>query len=173
MPILHLSVRGAKLVLAPARPTASPSEREAWHALMSLAVGLAFVDRPALVVTLSPQTWSFGHLIPGSRAVATGGKPYLLGAVERCTPEFLLELCGSEDFLRGLLWLTTGAEEEVLPALRFDPLAAEVTSTGEVLICTDDGLRLTWLNAGRPLAPVRDELAGAAPALHWSVEPAP
>jgi hypothetical protein len=174
LPHVSVTAREDRLLRLELRaPPATREQAHGWARVLTRVVDRAYAGRAALAITLSPAPWSFGRTVPGSELARIADADHLLSPVARCSSEFLNELVESEDFQRGLLWLTSLAWGDVRSAERtiraLDITAVEPTCNEETLLCTDDGRALHWIQPGRPLAPVLDELRAFTAARGWNL----
>jgi len=135
--------------------TSTEEEFVLWDAITSEVLRYGFANRPACLITFEPQRWSLAHDYE-SRRIRVGRKEYLFTCVDVCTPSMLEEVAQSEDFQRGLLWVTAlGPWDEArasdliaAPSLHWPDAA---TTTDEIVVCLADGRLVFWSNPRRPL----------------------
>jgi hypothetical protein len=152
----------------------TPEEKRQWQRLIDHIVRYAFLSRPATLMTLSPMAWSIGHSLPGPRLVQAGAERYLVNDIPTCSAELLTELAESEEFGRGLLWLSTvlpASDAALLTAIGDMDLTSDKApaSNAEMLVLLDDGRRIHWLHPNRDLNVLEAEVVAYAETLHWHV----
>lgn len=150
----------------------SPEEKQQWQHLVTRVVQYAFESRPVTLITVAPMQWSMGHSLPHPHLLRTNRGQFLVNRIEQCSNELLAEIAESEEFQRGLLWLSAvdGSDENQLLSIvmQLDVLsAAPSTSCLEVLLLLDDARRIHWLHPGRDLKTLEAELLNMARHFGW------
>jgi hypothetical protein len=134
---------------------ASSSDLALWGAIRREVLSHAFGDRTACLITVDPQPRSLGRELSDAPPRVIDGRRYLVHFVASCSDQLLADVAASEDFERGLLWLTSigPADED-----RVRQLVRAISSAGvgvpvtleELVMCVDDDRMLWWLNSTRP-----------------------
>ena len=150
----------------------SADEKFHWQQLVTSVVQYAFGSRLATVITVSPVQWSIGHFLPQPRSVRFGSNEYLLNRIDHCTDAQLAEIAESEDFQRGLLWISSvdDSDERLLEvASLIDITRSAQSSSYELLMLLDDARHLHWLHPGRDVNELETQLKDRASSLGWSI----
>jgi hypothetical protein len=150
----------------------SPEEKQQWQHLVTRLVQYAFESRPVTLITVAPMQWSIGYSLPAPHQLRTNRGQFLVNHVELCSNELLAEVGESEEFQRGLLWLSAvGAtdEDQVLSiVMELDLLSpTPSTSNTEVLLLLDDARRIHWLHPGRDVNRLEGELLAMTRRFGW------
>jgi hypothetical protein len=123
--------------------------------------------------------WSIGYSLPAPHLLRTNGGQVLVNHVELCSNELLAEVAESEDFERGLLWLSAvGAtdEDQVLSiVMELESIVMKLgllspipsTSNTEVLLLLDDAHTIHWLHPGRDVNRLEGELLAMTRRFGW------
>jgi hypothetical protein len=141
----------------------SPEEKQQWQHLVTRLVQYAFESRPVTLITVAPMQWSMGHSLPEPHQLRTNQGQFLVNHVEQCSNELLAEIAESEEFQRGLLWLSavdaTDEHQLLSIVMELDVLSpAPSTSNTEVLLLLNDARRIHWLHPGRDMNTLEAEV---------------
>ena len=157
---------------------------DSWLALKAEALMHAYGDRPATLVNIGGRTGRFVRSRQGDLRVMRRGTRwfgladrYWIGWASRCTRPLLAAAAASSDFDIGELWITSVPPDEVarLDVLRaadnysgWHPVAPPRTAE-EVILASEDGLALVWLNPNRDRGTLVEVVAGIARSAGCSV----
>lgn len=150
----------------------SPEEQQQWQHLVTWLVQYAFESRPLTVITMDPMPWSMGHSLPEPHQLRTNRGQFLVNHVEHCSNELLAEIAESEEFQRGLLWLSaldaTDEDQLLSVVMELDVLSpAPSTSNTEVLLLLEDARCIYWLHPGRDVNTLEAELLTMTQRFGW------
>jgi len=152
----------------------TPKEKHEWQYIVIRVLQYAFSSRSATLITASPMEWSLGYTLPKPRNFRVNQNEYLINYIEQCSPELLVEVADSEDFQRGLLWLSALCTDDEVNAVA-SALQATIITTGrptadfEVLTLLDDSRWLCWLHPNRDIAELENEVRNIAKEFGWQV----
>ncbi len=154
---------------------ASKEDFLAWGIIKRDLLFYAYLNRPACLITVAPQTWSLGRELTDAPAVFINGKPYLLDFIKSCSAKLLADIATSEDFERGLLWLVSlniEDKERVYSLVRtIEASGLNIPSISEeTVFCVADGKILWWLNPQRPTHEIIPTLTTSASSVGWSID---
>lgn len=153
---------------------ATSKEKDDWIFLVNQIVRHAYAYRPATLITESPAQWSIGKSLPGPGSLRVGRTRYWVNQIDQCLPDLLTEIVESEDFQRGLLWISSpnNSEENELLSLinHLDTTAINPKSPKiELLLLLDDARQLYWLYPSRDLEIIHGILISFAKEKQWNV----
>ncbi|MBO9594009.1 MAG: hypothetical protein J7599_13960 [Niabella sp.] len=119
--------------------------------LFLVVLSKIFLNRPALLITISPdKRYSFGYEIASFQEIKIGKAKFLVNEVQSCSSSLLTEVSQSEELGRGLLFLMKkdgdlfANLEESLNYIHND-LGRENLSY-EMAVCENDGKTLSLYN---------------------------
>lgn len=150
----------------------SPEEKQHWLHLVTRLAQYAFESRPVTLITLAPVQSSLGYSLGRPDLLRTNRGQFLVNRIEKCSKELLAEIAESEEFQRGLLWLSAvdASDDNQLLSLvmQLDVLSA-VPSTPylEVLLLLDDARRIHWLHPGRDVHTLEAEVLNMTRHFGW------
>lgn len=150
----------------------SPEAKQHWLHIVTRLVQYAFESRPVTLITVAPVQSSLGYSLGRPDLLRTNRGQFLVNRIEQCSNELLAEIAESEEFQRGLLWLSAvdGSNDNQLLSLvmQLDVLsAAPSTSYLEVLLFLDDARRIHWLHPGRDVHTLEAELLNMTRHFGW------
>lgn len=162
----------------PPVPFSSAEVRETWSYIVAQVLVYAFLNRPAWFINVQPQQRSLGYELTDSSAIKIGKKEYLLIFKESCTEALLKEIAGSEDFKRGLFWLTSlvGDNSSQVEDIVRSVEASNFFTHAPQLCCElllggfDYAETLYWFNPMGSLAETIQVLFGLARSVGWDFE---
>lgn len=152
----------------------------AWQKIVTKFLFYAFLNRPACLITVAPQKWSLGRELTNEPEIIIDSKPYLLAFRDSCSAELLADVAESEDFQRGLLWLSSLSKENEAEIV--DHIRAIIDSNyllniprinEELLICGSDGNAIYWFNYPQPLCDVINIVSELAQSVGWDFDATP
>ena len=121
--------------------------KELYFAILSKV----FLDKPALIITITPQKkYSIGYELGSFQEINIEKSKYLVNNLQACSSSMLAEISRSEEFGRGLLLLMVsnkGLIENVKSVLRYigNNIGIENISS-EIIFCENDGNSLCLYN---------------------------
>jgi hypothetical protein len=148
------------------------AEKREWQSLISYMVRYAYLERAAALVTADPAKWSLANSLSEGHTSATKIGRYLVTKIERCSAALIEEIVESEDFQRGLLWMTStdDGDAHLWAELSFDERGLPlVPGKAEVLALLDDARRVHWIHPGLNVATLEREIRRRIAILGWSM----
>jgi hypothetical protein len=118
--------------------------------------------------------WSIGHTLAEPRRLSTSRIECLLNTIKHCSADLLTEIAQSEEFQRGLLWLSALSvrEEQQLFSIinQIDLTSADPPVLDyELLLLLDDARQIYWLHPSKDVKILADEVLNIALRNQWQV----
>jgi hypothetical protein len=174
MPILNIESSGAVFSCRLEDWLESPNEKHVWQLILTRILQYGFVGRSATLITATPMPWSIGHLLGNAKSLRIDQTEFLITYIRECSLELLADVAESEDFQRGLLWLSAldPTEQAQLAALieRVSKTAAHRPEADcEMVMLLDDSRWIHWLYPGRDAKRLGVEVLNMASQFGWPV----
>jgi hypothetical protein len=155
---IKLSERSKGIVLGPELPMQCAESLICWRKMWAEILEHSYLDLPACLITIDPQPWSVMREFSAAPTEEANGHEYLVIPETRCSGSLLRTVAESEDFRRGLLFVSSEFSDELTRVyetiVRFGTISVLPANCNNLLLCVADGAVLWWVDT----SPSKNEL---------------
>lgn len=124
-----------------------------WNQILSKILIYAFSDRPAYILTLSPQKYSLGYELEVTNKIKIEKKEFLINYCNILSYSLIQKIIESEEFERGLIKIIPISHDQLEDVIKSIPVNYNELDKFdyELIEMENDGKMFCWLNPHLPM----------------------